>query len=312
MELSVIIPTRNRYKLLKKVLESLKKQTLDKDLFEVLIIDNGSTDETKSMCDEFKKDIKNLRYFYDDRPGLHTGRNLGFLKSKSELLVYGDDDITVPNNWLESILMAFKNPEVVLVGGNDIPEYEISPEEWVNNLWTSDGKGNRLLLPFSCIDMGTDSKFIPANYVFGCNFSIRKSILEITKGFHPDGMPDEFLCFRGDGETYVSEYIMKNNLKALFLPEASVNHFVSQKRMTYEYVNKINYRNGISEMYNILRKHNSLLRAYLLYFSLLRDRNSNYATKGKIFLLKEYIKSKKLRKWIVLPDYLNVNIKDFL
>lgn len=302
----------NRAHLLEKTLSSLSMQDMPKEDFEVLIIDNGSTDNTKLVCDSYSSVFANFNYIYDDRPGLHTGRNLGFLKSKSEILVYGDDDITVPENWLTSIIEAFNDPDVYLVGGNDIPDYEQTPPDWINSLWIDDAEGNKLLLPFSCIDMGNAKKIIRANYVFGCNFSIRREILLKTKGFHPDGVPKRYMQFRGDGETFVSEYITEHNLKTLFIPEASVKHFVSKERMTQEYVNGIAFRNGISSRFTKIRKNNSLVTALIDYLHLIFGRSTDNTTKGEKFLLKHYIKSKKLRAWVNLQNYLDVSIYDYL
>lgn len=312
MQLSVIIPTRNRAHLLKKLLDSLLFQDISQEEFELIIIDNGSTDITKEICEKYKKNFVNFQYLYDDRPGLHTGRNLGFLNSKTEILVYGDDDIIVPVNWLSAILKGFKDPQVVLIGGNDIPDYEQEPPSWVLNLWTTDSDGNRLLLPFSCINMGNKKKYIKANYVFGCNFSVRKEVIRKTKGFHPDGMPKKYIKFRGDGETFVSEYITNNNLKTLFLPEASVRHFVSTSRMTNEYIDGIAFKNGISHRFTELRKNPTFIDAIKTYIKFIISGQDDSFTKGNRFLLKNYIKSRKLRKWVNLDNYIDVSIKDYL
>ena len=90
--LSIVIPTKNRADLLRKVLDSIEKQAVDQDVFEVIIIDNGSTDKTKDVAREYKEKIRNCRYFYDDRPGLHVGRNKGLVKSRGELVGYLDDE----------------------------------------------------------------------------------------------------------------------------------------------------------------------------------------------------------------------------
>ena len=68
MQLSVIIPTKNRDFLLEKVLKSICNQTLEQEKFEVIVVDNGSTDDTKSIAIKFEEKIKNLQYFYDKTP----------------------------------------------------------------------------------------------------------------------------------------------------------------------------------------------------------------------------------------------------
>ena len=66
--LSIVIPTKNRADLLRKVLESIERQPADQNDFEVIVIDNGSTDETKDVAKEYQRKIKNCRYIYDARP----------------------------------------------------------------------------------------------------------------------------------------------------------------------------------------------------------------------------------------------------
>ena len=100
IRLSVIIPTRNRAEVLERALQSIVKQTLPTDEYEVIVIDNGSTDGTKVIVNNFHKSIKNLVYIYDEHPGLHVGRHRGLLVAKTDLLVYADDDIEALPTWL--------------------------------------------------------------------------------------------------------------------------------------------------------------------------------------------------------------------
>ena len=121
IKLSIVIPTRNRAAFLGKVLESVAKQPADPDIFEVLVIDNGSTDETKDVAKGFHGKIKNFRYFYDARPGLHVGRNKGLLKSRGELVGYLDDDVILFPNWINTVLKAFEDEETMGMEGSVIP-----------------------------------------------------------------------------------------------------------------------------------------------------------------------------------------------
>lgn len=72
LELSVIILTRNRCELLNLTLKSICKQTFDASKYEVIVVDNGSTDNTKKVVDSYATRIPNLVYFFEDRPGLHS------------------------------------------------------------------------------------------------------------------------------------------------------------------------------------------------------------------------------------------------
>lgn len=94
--LSVIIPTRNRAPLLRGSLESLVGQTLSKRQFEVVIVDDGSADETSALCRSFAKRLP-LRYFRVKQSGISAAKNLGvFAALGSIVLFFDDDDIAHP------------------------------------------------------------------------------------------------------------------------------------------------------------------------------------------------------------------------
>lgn len=253
MYLSVIIPTRNRAKYLCKALESITKQTFPKEEFEVIVVDNGSTDNTKEVVNSFQNKLKTLKYFYEKTPGLHVGRHKGLKESATDILVYADDDIEALPTWLEGICESFKNRDVVLVGGKNLPNFESEPSAWIKKMWNQKMEHGNVLGYLSILDFGDETKEINPSYVFGCNFSIRRDILEAAGGFHPDGMPQELIKFRGDGESYVSRYIFEKGYKTVYNPKASVYHLVSNSRMTIEYFEQRAYNQGISDSFSAIR-----------------------------------------------------------
>ena len=89
--ITIITPTYNREKKLTKAYKSLVKQT-DKN-FEWLVVDDGSTDNTKDLINKFKKEKKiKIRYIYKENGGKHTALNVGTQKAKGELLLILDSD----------------------------------------------------------------------------------------------------------------------------------------------------------------------------------------------------------------------------
>jgi glycosyltransferase involved in cell wall biosynthesis len=331
MSISVIIPTQNRCILLEKTLESIYRQTLDKSLFEVIVVDNGSIDSTKKITESYQSKL-NLIYLYEDEPGLHVGRHAGLRESHYENLVYIDDDIEAFPEWLETIYTTFENDEsVVLIGGKNLPNYEISPPFWILEMWNNTNEHGHVLSELSILDYGEFEKEISPYFIFGCNFSIRKKILLESGGFHPDGMPFELIKFRGDGETYVSQYVLNNGFKAFYHPKASVYHWVSKERMTEEYFCKRKYIQGISDAYtnlrindlNFTKKTNFLsqIKSFLkiiLGFEQLRVLNeitynmnlSDFQKKlnqsynnGYNYLKKCYERDDRIKKWVHKNNY---------
>ena len=254
IDLSVIITTRNRASLLRKALFSITKQSFPSDQFEVIVVDNGSTDETVEVCEDYKPKLPGFQRVYDERPGLHVGRHLGLKHAKGEILVYADDDIEAFPTWLEGIAESFQDPEVALVGGKILPKYETEPPDWIEKLWNNNECG-RMLGWYSLLDFGEEVKEISPLLVWGCNFSIRKNVLIEAGGFHPDSMPEELIKYRGDGETHVSRKFQAMGYKAIYNPKASVYHRVPTSRMTLEYLKKRNYNQGISDSFTDIRNN---------------------------------------------------------
>jgi GT2 family glycosyltransferase/glycosyltransferase involved in cell wall biosynthesis len=89
--ISVIIPTCNRADLLSRSLESLVNQSLPEDQFEVVVIDDGSSDRTGDVCREFSKRLP-LRYQYEKNSGISAAKNMGIFLSRGPILLFFDDD----------------------------------------------------------------------------------------------------------------------------------------------------------------------------------------------------------------------------
>lgn len=321
--LSAIIPTQNRAKKLNRVLISLAKQTMSQNEFEVIVVDNGSSDNTKEVVHSLNNEIKNLRYFYEKIPGLHMGRHKGLREATADVLVYADDDIEAFPTWLEGIKESFEETDAVLVGGKILPKFEIEPPEWILKMWLHKKREN-MLIHLSILDLGNKIKKINPYYVFGCNFSIRKSVLLKAGGFHPDSMPEELVRYRGDGETHVSRFIAQNRLKALYNPKASVFHVIPKERMTIEYFCQRAFNQGISDSYAELRngyfysysktcyriikriKH-KLIR--ILRYSLIQKKDKinklllDFHYRGYDYHQNEVKKDPRLKEWILRDNY---------
>jgi len=319
IRLSVIIPTRNRAKFLERALASFVGQTFPKDEFEVIVVDNGSTDATAAVCAELAARFPRFTYLRDEHPGLHVGRHLGMNHAQADILVYGDDDIEAGPKWLESIDQAFTNPGVVLVGGKNLPMFEAPPPDWIARLWAPNDSGERICCPLSILDLGDVPRRISPYRVFGCNFSIRKSILLAAGGFHPDGMPKELIRFRGDGETHVSQFIDNRGLTAFYHSDASVGHFVSRERMTEEYFYRRSFNQGISNSFSELRKQGRCAGFRKQFVSTLRQIRARFRLQfapypqagmakftrlGYRYHQRAYRSDPALREWVRRNNYL--------
>jgi glucosyl-dolichyl phosphate glucuronosyltransferase len=141
-----------------------------------------------------------------------------------------------------------------MVGGNNIPKFEAAPPVWLKSLWEKPFLDGHAIPFLSVIELPKSTREINPNYVWGCNFSIRKQIVLDAGGFHPDGVPQDSIRFRGDGESCVSSYVERQGLRCIFDHRASVYHLVSKDRMTMEYFKKRAFNQGVSDSYRLLRQ----------------------------------------------------------
>jgi glycosyltransferase involved in cell wall biosynthesis len=101
IKISVIIPTHNRAHLLRNCLYSLERQEFDKNLFEVIVINDGSIDDTRQLLEDFKKKTEiTFNFINQENKGVSFSRNVGIDNARGEYIAFTDDDCIVPEDWL--------------------------------------------------------------------------------------------------------------------------------------------------------------------------------------------------------------------
>ncbi len=118
MDCSIIICTRNRADFLRETLESISKTVVPQGWnVELLVIDNGSTDHTKAVVNESRLGNVKLRYVHEPKPGQCQARNAGLRASLGEAILFTDDDVRVPRNWIEEMCRPLFNGAADAVAG---------------------------------------------------------------------------------------------------------------------------------------------------------------------------------------------------
>ena len=116
-ELSVVVCSHNGALHLRDALSRLSRQTLDRARYEVLVVDDGSTDETPQIAIDAGVDLLRL----DANRGLAAARNAGVARARSPIVAFTDDDCMAAADWAHQILGAFADPAVQAAGGAVIP-----------------------------------------------------------------------------------------------------------------------------------------------------------------------------------------------
>ncbi len=127
---TIIIPTYNRAKILKKCLDALKEQTF-KD-FEIIIVDDGSTDETMEVIKK-TKELK-IKYIYQTHSQQGTARNKGLLKAKGKYIFFIGDDIIPKEDWIEEHLKYHKRSKNMAVLGLTLWSKDIKKNDFMDYL----------------------------------------------------------------------------------------------------------------------------------------------------------------------------------
>lgn len=178
--ISVIVCTRNGARTLQPCLESLLR--LNDPDFEVLLIDDGSTDDTARIA----QSLPGVRYHRKAHAGLSAARNRGMEQATGEILAYTDDDCVAHADWLLHLRHAFVDEKVIAAGGPNIPPPPRGRVERV--VAAAPGAPAHVLLS------DTEAEHLP-----GCNLAIRKDALAAIGGFHTDYIvagDDVDICWR--------------------------------------------------------------------------------------------------------------------
>jgi glycosyltransferase involved in cell wall biosynthesis len=132
MDISVVMSTYNRANVLGMALDSLVAQDVGDLSYEVVIVDNNSTDGTRQIVESYMQRDSRLRYVFEKRQGLAYGRNAGIAAAQSDFIAFCDDDIVVPPDWARKLHASLaKHQEADFVGGKVLPLWKITPPAWL-------------------------------------------------------------------------------------------------------------------------------------------------------------------------------------
>ncbi len=294
LKASIIIPTFNRCEYLRKTLESLVKVNFSLDEFEIIVCDNGSTDNTlkvvKEISDKFSS--HNIHYFYEDTPGSLSARHRGFHESQSEdILIFTDDDVLFASDWLLTIVDTFrKHSDIHMLGGPSLPIYEGARPSWLDYFYLDDMKKGFCASDFSLLYFPTKEMFeIDPGFIWSLNLAIRKEVFVACKGLHCCVMPKEYQHFQGDGESGLTLKFREKNYKAVYHPQVEVSHIIPTSRMTYNFLDNRSFYQGVCNSYtDIRRKHGLYCENHNLRDKFWLLRNKISSTVKNIFKTEKY------------------------
>lgn len=260
IEISAVICTHNRSSMLADCVNSLRQQNIDPENFEILIVDNNSTDNTKEIATEFCKNHNNIKYFFEKTVGYSAPRNCGWKNASGKIIAYIDDDEIAAPNWIESILNTFQIEEKPdIIGGIYNVKYDETPPEW----FTDSIGGTNEKRPKGLLNQRQDC------YLAGGNIALKKEVLEKLNGFSSDfDMKDSFLMMGED--TDICQRAKNAGFKLYYNPEIAIYHRMNSNNYDIEKRKEKAKKTGMTARFIFGRKpFFSHYFKYLTYFSMI-------------------------------------------
>jgi glucosyl-dolichyl phosphate glucuronosyltransferase len=229
MNVTVILCTYNRCENLAKALESAAALRLpEPDEWEVLVVDNNSSDETpevaKSFCQRYPG---RFRYLFEPQQGKSHALNAGTREAHGDILAFMDDDVTVDPMWLQNLTGSLLNGHWAGAGGRILPQQTFEPPRWLSL------EEPRALAPFALFDLGSEAGEL-AVAPFGTNMAFRSEVFEKYGGFRTDLGPRPGCEIRSEDSEF-SQRLLAAGERLRYEPSAVVYHGIPESRLQKKY-----------------------------------------------------------------------------
>lgn len=256
MTLSIIICSYNRASYISDALTSLYGQSSGLDDFEVIIVDNNSTDNTKEVYAQWRHTNTNGQFTFisETKQGASFARNTGAAIAKGEWVCFMDDDAVATTDYVKNIIKHIQDqPFIVGFGGRIIPKYIPAEPKWMS-YYVSSLVGNFDYAPTACA-------FENGKYPLESNMIVKKSVYDQIGGFNVN-LPGVVGTLRIGGEGKELFYkIIALGHTIYYDPSICVHHVVEVKKLTSEYMYRVASGIGRGEKTRTLNISNG---AYLM------------------------------------------------
>ncbi|MDQ0062626.1 glycosyltransferase [Paenibacillus harenae] len=245
MKATVAICTHNRAEDVREALLSLLRQNFT-DAFEVIVVDNRSTDNTKQVVQEVNQ-MTNIPiiYAYEERLGLSVARNRAIREAKGEYILFLDDDAVASKEWISGIVSLFEtDPRIGCLGGRIEPAWEGEEPTWL----LPENRTLYTILDYSHEIVEMQKPAIP----FGANVAFRKSVFNSLKPFREDlGRVGSNLLSSEEAELIDR---IRSQYTVYYTPHAWVRHKIPRSRVSRKWLLRRIYWQGVSSAVSSERK----------------------------------------------------------
>lgn len=245
VDATVLICTFNRASDLAEALTSILAQdTHGRFTFEVLVVDNNSTDGTRTVVEQFiAAGHSNVRYLFEGRQGRGYALRRGVSEARGHVYALADDDVIVGRDWLRTIVDTFcSRPDISFVGGKVLPLWEAPPPAWLTpRHWSA----------IALSDYGEQELVVDGTHqICLLAAAFRTEAVMAVGGYRDDlGVSKDKIGGTEDVDLFARLY--RNGYTGLYLPSLIIHHKVAPHRTTKAYHRR--WHVGHGRFYAVMR-----------------------------------------------------------
>lgn len=237
---SVVICTYNRVDHLLLAIDSLTRQSMSSDDFEIIVVDNASSDSTPQAVEKLLFTVPNVRYVREEALGLSHARNRGIRESRGEVVVFLDDDAVAEPDCIAAHLRAFaREPSPVATAGRIHLAWPDERPSWVPVSQESS---------YSGLDLGDSPQVLTfPQYPYGANMAVNKKILSDLGGFSVKlGRSGTNLISGEEKDLFLR--ISRLGMRVVYVPDAVAHHHVLEERTERRWLLRRSLAQGRSDI----------------------------------------------------------------
>jgi glycosyltransferase involved in cell wall biosynthesis len=236
--LTVLLATRNRSRVFTSVLESFCQLRSPSSGWKLVVVDNGSTDQTSQVIASFANRLP-LQSRREPKLGKNFALNAGLALVEGDLTVLTDDDVLPHEDWLIQLRNAADaQPEFSIFGGSVVPHWEVPPPSWIQ--WVEQGAA------FAITDPTWREGPIAPNCIWGPNMAIRSHVFQSDIRFNTSMGPRGTNYLQG-GDTELTRRLHQLGHNAWHVHRAVVEHFIRKEQLEKAWVMQRAIRHGRGE-----------------------------------------------------------------
>ncbi|MBU4272651.1 MAG: glycosyltransferase [Planctomycetes bacterium] len=241
VDVSVLVATRNRAALLAQTLESLTRQKLGDITWEVIVVDNGSQDDTPRILSHYQNRLP-LVPLEETTPGKNRALNKALEVARGTMLLFTDDDVVVDPGWVREMCAAAERwPEQTILAGAIAPLFEDLVPEWIRS---THFRYRRLAF---CGFRPREQEGYIEQRAFGANFALHRSSMQGMTFCETIG-PQGTRIYAVGSETELFIRLESRGMRTVFIPDAHVQHIITVNHARIRSLMQRAFRAGRSDI----------------------------------------------------------------